>query len=287
MKIYSPSKLKTYVTCPFQYYLRYLLKQRSPDSAATLHGSATHDTMQAIVEGKAPKGDWKKTLVDNYKRYSPFSLHKHYMKHAENCHGCQVAKDFAQFEGDPESLRDKYDEKCPINLVVEGIDMIQGVFDRKINPLNYVLIGAEEKFTVTIAGLFKLTGRIDLISNLDSDTIEIRDWKTGNFIPTYEDCLNDWQLKIYDIVASMLYPQHQIRILTFDYLKQTEYTFTFTEREREKNLSDLIALVKEIEDREARKDFKQRISHTPHSYFKCKYMCTPDACEAAWLAWED
>lgn len=53
--IYSFSKLSTYHQCPYQYFLKYVLAQRSEENIYTLLGSTIHSIVEYLQEDKITK----------------------------------------------------------------------------------------------------------------------------------------------------------------------------------------------------------------------------------------
>jgi len=64
-----------------------------------------------------------------------------------------------------------------------------------------------------------LIGAMDMVVELDHDSLMVVDYKTSTTRPTGEDVKNDIQLSIYDLVASIKWPQYKRIILRLDFLK--------------------------------------------------------------------
>lgn len=64
-----------------------------------------------------------------------------------------------------------------------------------------------------------LIGAIDKVVELDEDTLLIVDYKTSKTAPTADQLKADKQLSIYDLVASIMYPQYKRIIVSLDLLR--------------------------------------------------------------------
>ena len=84
------------------------------------------------------------------------------------------------------------------------------------------VVGVEVKKTFKIADDIELVGIIDLIIEVDGKFIEI-DWKTGNWLPEYEDLKKDLQMDIYNLIIpsdaqEIWYLRHDV---IYEFKKQT------------------------------------------------------------------
>jgi hypothetical protein len=75
-------------------------------------------------------------------------------------------------------------------------------------------------------GGLKIRGFIDLVREIDEDTVEIVDWKTGKRVDFYSrrpidtfELLKLVQPRIYHLAASQLYSQYKNIIITFHYIE--------------------------------------------------------------------
>ncbi len=108
------------------------------------------------------------------------------------------------------------------------------------NPYNMKIIDVEQWFELEIPGeewksmdkhgelkQFSVRGLLDLVHEIDSDTIEIVDWKTGKRKSLYsqtpideEVLLREVQPRIYHLAAYFLYSGYKNIIITFYYANQ-------------------------------------------------------------------
>lgn len=100
------------------------------------------------------------------------------------------------------------------------------------------IIGLEIKFgfmggpNITTKQGVPLMGAIDKAVEYNEDTILIVDYKTSKTAPTTDQLKEDIQLSIYDLVASIQWPQYKRIILSLDMLK-SEMLYTYrTEQQR-------------------------------------------------------
>jgi hypothetical protein len=269
----SASAIKSYIMCNFKYFLEYQLGIRKGDTWATKNGTIIHAVIENFANGHIK--NWRRELLWRYKKAKPWELHKEYKVHATNCPGCTLLSLLDKYHGDlyndvkKANALDKLDKVCPLREVVAGWDLVQGILDRNDKPLEMKVIDAEKKFTIQLADDVTITGYIDLVCEVDEETIEIRDWKTGKWMPTYDECLIDPQLRIYDYAASILYPQYKCRILTFDYIRNKPFTFVISDADREKNREWLIKIAREIQS---------NMNPSRKITYKCKSFCSLDVC---------
>jgi hypothetical protein len=264
--------------CPFKYYLEYVLGLRKGDSFATLNGRIIHSVLERYSLGHIKH--WRTELMVSYKKHNPWRLHKNWKTHTVGCPGCQLIDGFQHYHGSTDDLIGTFDKSCPAFAYEEAVRMVESVLNRPTNPFDFKLIDVEHRFKLPIGEGISISGIIDMVSEVEPGILEIRDWKTGNFLPTYEELEKDPQLRLYDLAASILFPDYDVRLLTFDYLKHKRYTFVISDEEREKNRLWLIKTAKQIEA-----DFNpKRLSKTPHKFWKCKALCSPEDCMTHWPA---
>lgn len=78
-----------------------------------------------------------------------------------------------------------------------------------------------------------LIGAIDKVVELDEDTLLIVDYKTSKTAPTSDQLKTDKQLSIYDLVASILWPQYKRIIVSLDLLRHDIIYSYRTDEDRE------------------------------------------------------
>jgi hypothetical protein len=145
-------------------------------------------------------------------------------------------------KADKKKILDKYVEASveegimDMTIHKEGIELIK----RRIDDfdLGEGILSLEEKFgmdggrDVTTEDGIPLIGAMDKVVKVDDDTILVVDYKTSKTAPTTDQMRNDIQLSIYDLVASIIWPEYKNIILSLDLLKSDiQYTYR-TEIER-------------------------------------------------------
>lgn len=130
----------------------------------------------------------------------------------------------------------------------------------------------------TIEGQLSMKGTIDLVTQLDKDTIEVRDYKTGlrvqfdkdeDNVKTYEKLTTDTQLLLYNLAVRKMFPQYKHVICTIFFIRDGGPFSIPMDNE------GCIDLIKE----KIHKKFDQIRYEVPeqrdpyHNDFRCKYMC--------------
>jgi len=95
------------------------------------------------------------------------------------------------------------------------------------------ILGLEVKFgfaggpdVLTPKGV-PLLGSIDKVIAYDDDTLLVIDYKTSKTIPTLDKLKYDIQLSIYDLVASVTWPEFKRVILGLDMLRSSDILYTY------------------------------------------------------------
>ncbi|MCK5610083.1 PD-(D/E)XK nuclease family protein [Candidatus Pacearchaeota archaeon] len=175
---------------------------------------------------------------------------------------------------------------CPLEEYKEGIRQIEDViFDEKpYGPFNRKIVDAERYFRITIEDggrKYICTGLMDLTTELDEDTIEIFDYKTGRFKMSYPDCLTDIQLMMYYYAAKRLYPEYKNHMITIYYLcgGKKQITPPFGDMTEHEVCERIKKMWNEIEH----DIFPQRRCDKPNGAVefdhKCEYLCDSEFCE--------
>ncbi len=196
----SASNFSAFDWCQFRFYLLYEMKMEElkKPSKATAFGSAVHKILERYAKGDK---DWKKCTDEALDEYKPW-----------------------QYLEDPSIEDIEGIHKDAERLVNIALNRAEKPFDRKV-------LMAEGKFSENLLKEKPLYGFIDLVTEIDKDTIEIRDWKTGR--PEKEEVVKSgWQTKIYDLASVMMWPQYKNRLITVDFLKSQPVSFMYTDEER-------------------------------------------------------
>ncbi len=215
MKIYqcSPSAIKTYNHCSFKYWLEKRLELESPAGKAALQGTIVHQVFEWMGKLKLRN----KTYIDPL-----WLLDQAWIWHVKLNPKIGIRRTTSR--GEAADFK-----KC--RLSVE--DVCGGDFD----PYTSKIIDIEKWFEFEMPGKewecknrdnetqqFTSRGFIDLSREINEDTIEIVDWKTGkrqDFYTmkehTFETLFNDIQVRLYHLAATILYPQYNNVMVTIYY----------------------------------------------------------------------
>ncbi len=256
---FSYSQLKAFETCPYQYYLQFVLKLPVRGKGSLSYGKTMHNTLQRFMEivkqssglgqsdlfselknvRQGAKGKINlpplKTLLELYKAawiddwYESRESQQQYKRLGES----SLKKFYEQIKADP-----------PQVLALE-------------QHFNFKL----DKYTIK--------GAIDRVDKLPNGKVEIIDYKTGN--PKTEKTLKDKdQLLIYQIAAQEVFGW-EVKRLTYYYLNDnSRISFIGGEKELNKLKGKMLGLIERI----MRADWQA----TP-SQHDCKYCDFKETCE--------
>ncbi len=165
---------------------------------------------------------------------------------------------------DKESFDD--DDRKEIMSVYDEVSIKQGLADYSLHMLGKELVekklddfkSSTGKKIISLEGLFgtnadneihtsegvPLIGAMDMVSEIDRDTLMVVDYKTSNTRPTTDQMKNDMQLSIYNLVAGIKWPQYKRIILRLDFLK-SEPMDTYRTPEETAEFSDYITKLHE------------------------------------------
>lgn len=197
-------------------------------------------------------------------------------------------------------------ESCKIpNDKLKKISLgVKELVNSDMSPIRDNIIGVEQYFKIPIKDprfvidenaktdelkYFSIRGFIDRIDELDKDTIEIIDYKTGQRSEFHSDSKekkdsislrDDIQPRLYHLAASLLYPQYKNIIVTFIYLVDGgPITSIFSE-------CDLPDTYRTIYDRFL--DIRDNENPTRNKTWKCRFChFNPDKTGVCDLMWEE
>jgi len=231
----SASGYSTVSHCEMAWFIGSVLKWRLPSPwKATDIGTITHSVLELLANAKLTKQGGKARFDDPVIGVVTFSklfeadylekiIEKIYYDHCtKSTHHDWDASDLKKVK--------KY-----IKTLMEHQN---GAY----NPLLQEIVGAEIEFNPTIdepwakysyefdgkkiEGNLALRGFIDIVTKVDSDTIEICDYKTGQRkdfhsgkVKDYDALFNDIQLRMYYYAATLLYPTIPNVLVTIYYIK--------------------------------------------------------------------
>lgn len=271
----SPSSITTYHACQWMYYLRYVLQAGQVTGKAALEGKVVHGVIEAVAKAKANGGivDVDEALDSVWQREVESDPNTKLRR--ETTHG--TSADFTR-------IRDT------INVVLT---------DRKFSPLHSAIVDVEQHFELMfespewqVAGRdgtkqpFMVNGVMDFVREIDAETIEVIDWKTGKREDFWSDkkgkkgvaeLMEDVQLRIYHLAATYLYPDYKNVFLTIYFIRDGgPITIPFSQ-------DDITATVSYLWD--FRNAVIQNRLITRTQSWRCKRLCSYGRngfCEAMW-----
>lgn len=236
IKFLRASSINTYKGCEFQFFMEQILEIPSKSGKKALLGTIVHHVLELMAKGsKIGRNfgvitDHVKLLDICWNRYikeNPTMT----MKPADKKFCLQSIEKVLGTQYDPRSLKVLFTEKqFRIPLTTEGFKY--EYYD--------IINGSVEK------GNYEIRGTIDLITEVDKDTIEIIDWKTGSRkcwnsgeVKEYDYLQSkDIQLRMYDFACSMLFPQYKNRLLTIHFINDGgPFTVAFDNDQREETVN--------------------------------------------------
>lgn len=135
----------------------------------------------------------------------------------------------------------------------DGKRMITEFIDR-YDPSEEV-IDVEHFFKIETPDGIPIVGAIDKVVKINDNTIAIIDYKTSRTALTTWQLQDDIQLSMYDLAASLIWPEYENRLLFLDYVRIDKKVSTYrTEEDREtfrEFLSAIWTQVNKLDESEA------------------------------------
>lgn len=211
----SKSGLECFNGCSWQYFLQYICKIRTPSGKAALLGNICHK----VLELYARRGLKNSKKIDHPSYLTRLVFISYVKKNPQ-----------LVFEESDAKLCIKWvnrvldSNKDPRRLKVLGIE--KGFFlEINLPGFSYSFLDSTTKEIKT--GNFAVNGYIDLIHEVDKDTIEIIDYKFGKYTKDFatgkekelEDFQKDLQIRLYYLAVKRMFPQYKKIIATFNYVQ--------------------------------------------------------------------
>jgi len=261
----SPSRIKTTKNCEFKYFLQYHL--RLPESRESniygIKGTAAHEALEFYVnyircerdselkneiKEEERNEDYEQVLKDFYAKTELWKLDDRQGEHRNGTpkgwpHPVQKSCDscpWASKDGMCEIANIPYDnvDGCPRPNFEDDLKIVKDTVDStEFEIFKEKILGTEVKYTMELEGGVKARGVIDLVVEIDDDTLEIIDYKSGNSTLSYNAALTDPQMRIYAMVAKKLYPKYSTYMMSLYYVRKKKMlTCVFSEKDDEKTL---------------------------------------------------
>lgn len=269
LKFLRASSINSYKGCEFAFFMEQVLELPSKGGKKAMLGTIVHHVLELMAKGKKlghSEGfifDHIKLLDICWNRYCKENQEMA-LKGADKKFCLKSIEKVLDSHYDPRKLNVLHTEK-QFRIPLESKDFSFEFYD--------ILKGTVEK------GCYEIRGTIDLITQVDKDTIEVIDWKTGS-----RKCWNtgeekefdylqskDIQLRMYDLACYFLFPEYKNRMLTINFINDGgPFTVTFDDESRKETLNIIKNMFKTI----SWNQLPSRLKETKASEsWKCKSVC--------------
>jgi hypothetical protein len=255
-----------------QYALQYIMNLRSASGKKATLGTIVHLVLEILANAKKTNHH---LLIDRYTDY------RYLLK---------IVVD--RFKREEPSLEwtDADWDFC--------IEQIEAVLNSPFNPLKLNIIQTEKRFQIPIQlpgfdyeyydlltnertrGWIELRGTIDLLFEENPETLHILDYKTGQRKCWTTGCVkdfdylssDDFQLRMYDLASTILYPQYRCILLTIFFTRDGgPFTVSFDSNDRKETYQLLKQHISSVKSN----SLPSRIKEVKSSQrWKCKYTCS-------------
>lgn len=123
----------------------------------------------------------------------------------------------------------------------DGKQMVTSFID-KYDPAEEVL-DVEHRFKIETPGGVPIVGAIDKVVKINEDTIAIIDYKTSWNALTRWELEDDIQLSMYDLAASIIWPEYPNRILILDYVRIGKPLSTYRTDENREMFNEFLSSI--------------------------------------------
>lgn len=213
----SASMLKTFLKCKKQFFENYLQNTPQPANESFSLGNGAHHSLE---------------LANIFQIENPRDLTAEEIEHFVD-------------EG-----RKFMAEKSYVSSMETFSTMETLVRDELMRPYDEKVLAAEIKFDIVTPEEVPITGYIDRITEVDSKTIRITDYKTSKTAMSSGEAEYDEQLSMYDLAGAILFPNYPNRILELRYLRLGESVETrrdeFFQYQFRKQISAIFSAIKEF-----------------------------------------
>lgn len=196
---YSFSRLNCYHTCPYSYYLKYILNKPDEQNAFALYGTHAHSILEKYFNGELEL----------------FELADYYEDHFDEA----VPLDFP-----PNAYCD---------LGQKYYDGGLTYFNEFQGFAGYEVLGVELEFTVPLFGEYKFHGFIDLLLRDPNGKIVVIDHKSHIFKNKRETEHYSLQLILYCLYVKEKYGEYPDRVVFNTFRNQKIVKIKFTEERLE------------------------------------------------------
>jgi len=218
-------------------------------------GSHMHEVFEKIAKGELTRDNW-----EEWSRPEQPKLHD------------LAAEKFPECENIPDQVM------LDCRMIFDCLYKRDPIF----NPLEdgCKIIGIEHKFEYDVAGV-RIKGFMDLVREIDEETLEVYDYKTGKSAMGYDKARTDIQVLMYYMAARDHFPQYKYVIVTLDYLQKKPVTIPLDDKVRTKIERRLQAAWRRIKNCTS----PARIKSETH--WVCRCFCDRQECDRLWTIYQD
>ncbi len=275
------SSYGAYDYCALKYFFSYNLGWNEPPNLKAQLGTIVHKVMECLAA-------CKKRL--QYGEHATMSIDDEHIGKVSFTKKSLYTKKFVveildrSFEhysqSDKTNNYSSKEYKTCEEWTFKALNYNNGQFD----PRNRDIIAPEQEFDLPImedwaifeGGRLAIKGTIDLITEIENNTIEVVDWKTGarkNWATgeekTYEKLQDDAQLLLYHYAISRIFPQYDHIIMTIFFIRDGgPFSMCFDKSDNDKFLDKLRKRYSEI-----LKDVQPKPVDPTRRNFKCQKLC--------------
>ena len=274
VKSLSKSSFETYDHCQWKYFLNYDLKKDDGESPSGALGHIAHKILELV--SMYLKGDVC-LLVDG-EEYKEHSLNKAQYSHL-------VGKMWESIYEEYKENKPELEKRFPKSKAKKIYKALEDIVDTPVTPLTHKTIDVENRFRLEIDGV-RIGGIIDRVDELDENSIEIIDYKSGGREKLFSskrkkqnetDLINDVQAEMYFLACDYLYPEYDNILVTIFYLIDGGMvSIPFSK-------NDLPRIIKRVSDKT--KEIEENEDPQKHVGWWCKKMCEygkNGLCRSAW-----
>ncbi|MBD3262130.1 MAG: hypothetical protein GF334_10780 [Candidatus Altiarchaeales archaeon] len=128
-----------------------------------------------------------------------------------------------------------------MGFYADGKQMITEFIDR-YDPSEEI-VDVEHFFKIETPDGVPIVGAMDKVRKLNDDTIEIVDYKTSRNAMTAWQLKDDIQLSMYDLAASIIWPEYSNRVLTLDYVRINKTVSSYRTSEQRETFREFLVSV--------------------------------------------
>lgn len=225
----SATRISSLQRCKLKYWFNYHEHLPKVSNPSFLLGTAVHESLERAGQIWMEKGEFskddKKEIIDLYEKVSI-----------------------------REGIEDMSVHEEGKRLVKNRIDNFE--LGKGIISLEY-FFGDEDDIT-TEDGV-PLIGAMDKVIEVDEDTLLVVDYKTSKTAPTPDQMRTDVQLSLYDVAASIKWPNYKRIILCLDLLK-SEILYTYRTVEQREEFKHYLKIIHEEMVNFKKKDAKASLN---------------------------